>query len=131
MDWLNSLPDHLRPPAPMARQLDEFRESIACPDEPFGMRILGSGWAIRKTQELVYEQARQQNPGADEATLARIVYDSRQQLSEAMGNVLPPLPANCRTFKSVVDFIVKEEAKQAMPDPYGWGKNIDSILAKG
>lgn len=130
MNWLNSLPNHLHPSKTIARELDAFRDSIDCPDEPFVMRILGSGWAIRKTQELVYEQAKQQNPGADDATLARIVYDSRQQLSESTGNLLPPLPESCRTFKSVVEFIVNAEAKRAMPDPYGWGKRIDSILAR-
>jgi len=131
MDWLNSLPDHLRPPPPTAKELDDFRESIGCPDEAFGLRILGSAWAIRKTLRLVYEQARSEEPAADEATLAGIVYESRRQLSEMTETALPAQPGGCDTFDSVADFIVREEARQAMPDPYGWGKKIDSILAKG
>lgn len=130
MEWLNSLPDHLRPAAAIAQQLDDFRESIGCPDGPFGIRILGSGWAIRKTLRLVYDKAKQEDPTATEPALARLVYESRQQLSRMAGVDLPPLHATCNSFDSVADFIIREEAKQAMPDPYGWGENIDGILAK-
>lgn len=130
MDWLASLPEHLLPPRPIVQELDAFRESMGCPPEPFGQRILGSGWAIRRTLRLVYEQAKSENPTASEVALARVVYDSRQAASQLAGDQLPPLPVSCTTFDAVADFIVKTEAENALPDEYGWGKKIDSILAR-
>ncbi len=130
MEWESVLPPHLSLPRSVAAELENFRESIGCPEEVFGMRILGSAWATSKTQKLTYEKVRSENPGASEVELVNTVYETRKLTSIMAGQELPPLPRSCKTFGALVEFIVREEARHAMPDPFGWGAAIDSILAK-
>jgi len=94
------------------------------------MRILGSTWATRRAQRITYDQARTANPEATEAELVNIVYEMRKVIHEVSGCDLPPLPRSCTTFDSLVEFIIRDESRYALPDLFGWCAKIDQILAK-
>ena len=130
MAWQTMLPPHLALPDAVGRELELFRTAIGCPDDVFALRILGSGWATRCTQKLTYDQARLENPRASDAELVAIVYRMRSLISEITGQELPSLPEVCKSFDALVQFIIREELRHALPDPFGWGAKIDSILAK-
>jgi hypothetical protein len=130
MEWADSLPDHLRLPKTIIQRLETFRLSIGCPEEAFFLRIVGSAWATGKTQQLTYNEAKKENPQADEATLVRIVYEAREMAGELCGVAPTRLPSSCKTLAAFVDLIVRRDAKNASPDPFGWGKEIDNILPK-
>lgn len=130
MNWQSMLPPHLELPSSVSRELEAFRSSIGCPDDAFAMRIIGSGWATRRTQKLTYDKARNENPRATEAELIGAVYEMRKLTTEMTGQDMPPLPASCRTFDAFVEFVIRTEAKHALPDPFGWGAKIDGMLAE-
>ncbi len=130
MSWQSMLPPHLQLPTAVAAELEAFRSSIGCPDEPFAVKILGAGWATRRTQRITYDQARREDPTATEAELVRQVYEVRKLMSQMSGLDMPALPASCTTFDAFVDFVIRTEARYALPDPFGWGARIDAILAK-
>lgn len=130
MNWQTMLPASMELPSGVARELEAFRASIGCPDDAFAMRIIGSRWGTRRTQRLTYDRARSEDPTATEDELVQMVYETRKLSAQMTGQAMPPLPASCRTFDALVEFLVTTESRNALPDPYGWGAKIDSILEK-
>jgi len=130
MAWQSILPPHLVLPSAVARELEEFRSSIGCPDDVFAIRIVGANWATGRTQKLTYDKARTEDPTATEAELVETVYEVCKLVSQMAGQDMPPLPASCKTFDAFIEFVVGAEARHALPDPFWWGAKIDSILAK-
>ena len=124
------LPSHLQLPSAVAHELEALRSSIGCPDDAFAMRIIGSGWATHRTQKLTYDKARSENPSATEGELVSAVYQMRKLTAQMAGQDMPPLPTSCKTFDAFVEFVIATESRHAIPDPFGWGARIDSMLAK-
>ena len=69
MDWLNRLPDHMRPPLAIAQELEDFRRSLDCPAEPFAMRVRNSAWAVRRDVQHLYRETERELPDVNEASL--------------------------------------------------------------
>jgi hypothetical protein len=130
MQWESFLPPHLSIPRSVAIDLEGIRASIECPDDVFAIRVVGSAWATRRTQEFIYAKLRNQHPHASQSELLKKVYETRKLTSIMAGQELPALPTSCRTLQALIDFFVLEEARHAMPDPLGLGARIDSILAR-
>lgn len=131
-EWYNQLA-HLRLGLDQARidRLEAFRQEIACPHEPFALRIAGSAWAIRVTLGHCWNMLRVENAREPESDTVKRLYEQRRTLAAMSGQRYPPLPATCATLEGLMAFAVAFEGQLAGPDPFGWGKRIDGLLQPG
>lgn len=132
--WVKMLPRHLVPPDSMVSGLESLRKTIGCPHDAFGIKILGSSYATRRTMYLTYTLLKQQWQDHTERDVLSEVCEARLALSTEPGLAVLSSDEIVKEYGSIeklVDFFVRKEAENSLPDPYGWGKRIDEMLDEG
>ncbi|GAI08752.1 unnamed protein product [marine sediment metagenome] len=132
--WIKLIPSHLRPDKKRISELEKLRSSFGIPHEDLAMRVIGSTATTRKVQRQCLRNFRNQNPGAPEKELLKMVLISRitsppiikiteQEIDQAMENI--------NSFDDLCDYIIAlDEKEPSFPDTFGIGKRIDEILAR-
>ncbi len=131
--WVRGIPPPARPDEARIRAIETFRKQHRIPHEPMFLKVVGSATTTRKIQRHIYLQMKAQQPTASENDLLAAVLVSRLAAT-------PPVPITeaefdsameqINSFDDLCDFIITlDKQEPAGPDPLGWGKAIDDILA--
>ncbi|MBA7549111.1 hypothetical protein ES705_41584 [subsurface metagenome] len=132
--WVKIIPSNLRPNKKLISELEKLRRRYNIPHEALSTRILSSPATTRKVQKQMLRNFRNQNPGASEKELFKMVLISRiisppgikiteQEIDQAMENI--------NSFDDLCDYIIMlDEKEPSFPDTFGIGKRIDKILAR-
>ncbi len=131
--WVKIIPSNLRPDKKRISELEKLRSAFGISHEDLSMRVIGSTVTTRKVQRQCLRNFRNQNPGAPEKELLKMVLISRiivppsiemteQEMEQAMENI--------NSFDDLCDYIIAlDEKEPSFPDTFGIGKRIDKILA--
>lgn len=132
--WFNLLPSHLRPDKKRMSELEKLRRAFNLSHEVLATGIMSSPETTRKVQRQCLRNLKNQNPGAPERELLKMVLISRimtppsidmteQEMDKAMENI--------NSFDDLCDYIIALDEKELLfPDISGIGKRIDKILAQ-
>ena len=131
--WVKIIPPNLRPDKKRISELEKLRSAFGISHEDLSMCIIGSPATTRKVQKQMLRNFGNQNPGASEKELLKMVLISRivsppiikiteQEIDQAMENI--------NSFDDLCDYIIAlDEKEPSFPDTFGIGKRIDEILA--
>jgi len=131
--WVKLLPSNMRPDKKRISELEKLRVESGIPHDALTMRIMSSPATTRKVQRQCLRDFRNQNPGAPEKELLKMVLISRiivppsiemteQEIDQAMEYI--------NSFDDLCNYIIAlDEKEPSFPDTFGIGKRIDEILA--
>jgi len=129
--WARQLPEHIVPPDHVIRKLESLRKRIRCPHNVFSLRVAGSRYATRRTMYTTYGILRCQNSRMSEHDILIEVCRTRLALSseESLAAYTPErIVSACGTLDEVVEFFLEHESTGPLPDRFGWGEQIETIL---
>lgn len=137
--WLQYLPNDLRPPEEKVHVLEKLRKKYHVDHHTFAMRISSSPATTRRVQENVYRNAKQAMPIASEKEILRAVLFSRCNVPFGAGlemseREIDDAMENIDSLDDLIEFILAKEKSlydiQQKRDMLGIGKRIDDILSR-